>query len=124
MKPARPWKELRDALYATMTPERQATHEQRCRDELDRLDRGVIAYPVTLTPDSHDAILVTFPDVPEAVAFGRTEEEAVAHAIDALFTAFDAYVTDGKKLPLPSWIEGARVVEIPLAILPNPREED
>jgi len=41
-------------------------------------------YPVVLTRDSNDAVQVTFPDVPEAVTFGDTEDEALLQAVDAL----------------------------------------
>lgn len=58
-------------------------------------------YPVILTPDE-DTILVTFPDVPEAITFGKTQEEALLHAVDALETALSFYVDARKPLPEPS----------------------
>lgn len=58
-------------------------------------------YPVTLTPDD-GTVLVTFPDVPEAITFGADEEEALLHAVDALETALSFYVDDRKPLPAPS----------------------
>ena len=58
-------------------------------------------YPVILTPDD-GTVLVTFPDVPEAITFGEDEEEALMHAIDALETGLSFYVDDRKKLPTPS----------------------
>lgn len=58
-------------------------------------------YPVILTPDE-DAILVTFPDVPEAITFGQTKEEALCQAVDALETALSFYVDARKPLPEPS----------------------
>ena len=47
-------------------------------------------------------MLVTFPDVPEAITFGVNEEEALIHAVDALETALSFYVDDRKPLPSPS----------------------
>ena len=121
---ARRWKELRDKRYDSMTPEVRAAHEERVRKELDRVGRGVIGYPVVLTPDDNGTFLVTFPDVPGAVTFGETEEEALTRAVDALLTVFDGLVREGKEMPLPSWrVEGAGVVEIPLDQLPNPGSE-
>ena len=38
-------------------------------------------YPVTLTPDG-DTLLVTFADVPEAITFGTSVEDALAQAVD------------------------------------------
>jgi antitoxin HicB len=58
-------------------------------------------YPVILTPDD-GTLLVTFPDVPEAITFGANEEEALSHAVDALETALSFYVDDRKPLPVPS----------------------
>lgn len=58
-------------------------------------------YPVTLTPDG-DTVLVTFPDVPEALTFGADEDEALLQAVDALETALSFYVQARKPLPVPS----------------------
>lgn len=57
-------------------------------------------YPVILTPDE-GAVLVTFPDVPEAITFGADEDEALLYAIDALETALSFYVDARKPLPKP-----------------------
>lgn len=59
-------------------------------------------YPVTLTPDDNDTVLVTFEDVPEAITFGVDEDEALLNAIDALETALAFYVEDRKPLPAAS----------------------
>ncbi|MFA5923327.1 MAG: type II toxin-antitoxin system HicB family antitoxin [Methylococcaceae bacterium] len=66
-------------------------------------------YPVILTPDD-GAVLVTFPDVPEAITFGVNEEEALIHAVDALETALSFYVDDRKPLPVPSVQSGLPTV--------------
>ncbi|MDD5271683.1 MAG: hypothetical protein PHU14_03075 [Methylovulum sp.] len=58
-------------------------------------------YPVVLTPDN-GSILVTFPDVPEAITFGKDDDDALRHAVDALETALSFYVDDRKALPEPS----------------------
>lgn len=58
-------------------------------------------YPVILSPDD-GSFLVTFPDVPEAITFGETEEEALRQAVDALETALSFYVDARKALPEPS----------------------
>jgi len=59
-------------------------------------------YPVVLNRDSNDTVLVTFPDVPEAVTFGETEDEALLQAVDALETALSFYVDARKPLPTTS----------------------
>jgi len=58
-------------------------------------------YPVILTPDE-GTLLVTFPDVPEAITFGMTADEAMLHAVDALETGLSFYVDARKPLPEPS----------------------
>lgn len=58
-------------------------------------------YPVILTPDE-GTVLVTFPDVPEAITFGADKDEAMLYAVDALETALSMYVDARKPLPLVS----------------------
>ncbi|MBI3093889.1 MAG: type II toxin-antitoxin system HicB family antitoxin [Rhodocyclales bacterium] len=58
-------------------------------------------YPVILTPDD-GTMLVTFPDVPEAITFGADTDEALMYAVDALESALSFYVDDRKPLPIPS----------------------
>ncbi|MBK6403004.1 MAG: type II toxin-antitoxin system HicB family antitoxin [Rhodocyclaceae bacterium] len=66
-------------------------------------------YPVTLTPDD-GTVLVTFPDVPEAITFGADEDEALLQAVDALESALAFYVGDRKPLPMPSAADGRPTV--------------
>jgi len=69
-------------------------------------------YPVRLTRDDNDTFLVTFPDVPEAVTFGDTEEEALERAPDALLSVFDALMKDRRDIPAPS-APGRHFVTVP-----------
>ena len=69
----------------------------------------MVRYPVTLTQDDNDTILVTFPDFPEATTFGDDESEALARAADALETVIDAYIRDKRDVPAPSAVTGASV---------------
>jgi antitoxin HicB len=66
-------------------------------------------YPVTLAPDE-GTVLVTFPDVPEAITFGADEDEALLQAVDALETALSFYVDARKPLPVPSAADGRPTV--------------
>ena len=68
------------------------------------------AYPVELEPDDNDTILVTFPDVPGAITFGETEDEALVHAVDALETILNFYIADRRDIPLPSPADGRPTV--------------
>ncbi len=62
----------------------------------------MLIYPVELTPDDNDTLLITFPDVPEAVTFGEDEAEALLMAEDALLVMFSAYMDDRQRIPEPS----------------------
>jgi antitoxin HicB len=62
----------------------------------------MLAYPVILEPDDNGTLLVTLPDVPEAVTFGEDEAGALRHAVDALETMLAARVSDRQEVPLPS----------------------
>lgn len=70
-------------------------------------------YPVTLTTDTNGTILVRFPDVPGAVTYGSTKQEALDRAVDALLTVFDAYMKDKRDIPAPSASKGLGV-EVPV----------
>jgi antitoxin HicB len=59
-------------------------------------------YPAILTPDDNGTVLVTFPDVPEAITFGADDDEALLQAVDALESALAFYVGERKPLPVPS----------------------
>lgn len=66
-------------------------------------------YPVILAPDG-GTVLVTFPDVPEAITFGADEDEALLQADDALETGLSFYVDTRKPLPVPSAAHGRPTV--------------
>jgi len=69
-------------------------------------------YPVILTPDD-GTVLVTFPDVPEAITFGADEDDALLQAVDALETGLSFYVDGRKPLPVPSAADGRPTVRPP-----------
>ncbi|CAK0739211.1 antitoxin HicB [Gammaproteobacteria bacterium] len=73
----------------------------------------MLAYPVELEPDDNGTILVTFPDIPEAVTFGEDEEDALGHALDCLDTVLWARIKDREDIPLPSPLDGRRGVFLP-----------
>jgi antitoxin HicB len=70
---------------------------------------AMLQYPVRLILDDNDTILVEFPDIPEAVTFGATAEEALLRAQDALATAIEGYIKDRREIPTPSRMAGLRV---------------
>jgi len=90
----------------------------------------MLYYPVDLTPDDNDTVMVTFPDVPEAVSFGADEDEALANAVEALETALNGYIADRRDIPAPSALDGRPDVapsllgELKLAIYQAMRARD
>ncbi|MDR2925881.1 MAG: type II toxin-antitoxin system HicB family antitoxin [Azoarcus sp.] len=75
-------------------------------------------FPVTLAPDEEDSgFVVTFPDIPEAITQGETEDEALAMAQEALETALEFYFEDKRAVPEPSRpARGQPVVELPASL--------
>ena len=73
-----------------------------------------LAYPVNLQV-MPDTVLVSFPDIPEALTEGTTEREALLEAADCLVAALGGYVNDGRSIPQPSASNGP-VVELPALI--------
>ena len=74
------------------------------------------AYPVNLRKDGK-FILVTLPDIPEAVTQGRDRTEALKAAKDVLETAMDVYFDERRPVPAPSQPKrGQPVVEVPASL--------
>lgn len=71
-------------------------------------------YPVEFTPDDNGTVMVTFPDVPEALTFGDDEDDALARAPDALETALAGYIQDRREIPRPSPARGRAMVDMHL----------
>src|ERR1700733_8921116 len=73
----------------------------------------MLSYPIELTPDSNGTLLVTFPDVPEAITVGENEDDADVQALDALEAALEIYFSEKRFIPLPSKAKrGQRVVTL------------
>jgi predicted RNase H-like HicB family nuclease len=70
----------------------------------------VLSYPARLIPTEDGQILVRLVDVPEAAAFGSTEEEALANVQPILEAVLSSYCVDGRPIPAPSDICGAPTV--------------
>lgn len=71
----------------------------------------MLSYPVKLTPDDNDTVLVSAPDFPELTTFGEDEEDALWHAVDALEEAIAARMQTREDVPEPS--RGRRRVALP-----------
>lgn len=74
----------------------------------------MLAYPVILTPDTNDTLLVTCPDLPEVTTFGEDEAAALAYAVDAIETIIAARIDDREDIPPASApAEGQHLVRLP-----------
>jgi antitoxin HicB len=71
-------------------------------------------YPVHLERQADGSVLVTFPDVPEAVADGADPDEALREAQDALIAALGGYINALRPIPGPSSMKGPRIHLPPL----------
>jgi antitoxin HicB len=74
-------------------------------------------YPVRMLPDDNGTILVTFPDVPEAITFGENEQDALARAAEALEAALAGYIDKNVDIPRPSQPKTKRTIVIGLPAL-------
>ncbi len=70
----------------------------------------MLKYPARLNPTEDGLIRVRLPDVPEAAAFGATEEEALAAVQPILEAVLSSYCVDGRPIPSPSDVCGAPTV--------------
>lgn len=61
-------------------------------------------------------VLVTVPDIPEAITFGETEAEVRSRAVDAIETAIGGLIKHGRDVPLPSPAAGRPTVTLPATI--------
>lgn len=75
-------------------------------------------YPALFRRGSEGEFIVSFPDLPEALTFGRSEEEAFTAAQDCLREALRGRIRDWESIPEPSRdVEGARLVAPPAEIV-------
>ena len=70
----------------------------------------MITYPVRLVPTSTGQVKAIFPDLPQAVAEGRDEEDALFRAKFVLEMCLGHRIARGEPPPAPSDICGAPTV--------------
>ena len=73
------------------------------------------AYPVTLE-STDEGVLVSFPDIPEALTSGSDRHEALAEAADCLLAALGGYILERRPLPAASPARGRPLVPLPALI--------
>jgi antitoxin HicB len=76
----------------------------------------MLIYPVHFDLDNNGTVLVTFPDIPEAVTFGDDETDAKSRAVDALIAMFSAYMDDRQIIPMPSPLKDRPGVVLPIGV--------
>ena len=59
-------------------------------------------YPVILTHLDNGDVMVSFPDIPEAITYGENEAFALEWAQDALHVALAGYMDEHLDIPAPS----------------------
>jgi predicted RNase H-like HicB family nuclease len=72
----------------------------------------LLSYPVILADDGFGTVYVLCPDIPEAMTYAATREEAAAKARDALEGALDLYRIEGRPIPRPGRTKGDIVVSL------------
>jgi antitoxin HicB len=74
-------------------------------------------YPARFEPAEEGGYVVTFRDIPEAIAQGDDEAEALKEAKSALVDAMDFYFEDNRAVPRPSKRqEGDRLISLPASV--------
>jgi antitoxin HicB len=75
----------------------------------------IMRYAIRIRKDSNDTFLVTVPDLPDAITFGETLEDAKLQALDAIETAMMARMADREAIPEPK-MAGRYYVELRPAV--------
>lgn len=72
----------------------------------------MLVYPIILTPDGNDTLLVTCPLLPMVATFGTDEADAFRHGLEAIEVALASMIEDGEDVPVPP--RGAKGPPLPL----------
>lgn len=76
----------------------------------------MLFYPVELTPDDNDTLLVTCPLLPEVTSFGADPDEAMRNAREAIEEAVAARLARWEDVPIAdNLVVGMVGVRLPLA---------
>ena len=72
-----------------------------------------LAWPADLQTQEDGSVLVTFPDIPEALTEGVTEADALAQAGDCLIAALGGYVAARRAIPRGSPARARAMIALP-----------
>ena len=75
-----------------------------------------LVWPADLQRQEDGSILVSFPDIPEALTEGATEAEALMEAQDCVIAALGGYVEGRHPIPAPSPVRGRTSVALPVLV--------
>ena len=75
-----------------------------------------LVWPADLERQEDGSILVSFPDIPEALTEGATEAEALIEAQDCVIAALGGYVEGRHPIPAPSPVRGRTSVALPVLV--------
>jgi antitoxin HicB len=77
----------------------------------------MVAYPAALEREADGGFVVTFRDLPEAVAQGDDLDQALEAGMYSFAVALEFRIRDGEAWPRPSpALEGERVITLPVLI--------
>lgn len=71
-----------------------------------------LRYAVSLAPDDNGTVLVTVPDLPDAVTFGDDRDDALARVVDAIESALMGRMAAREEIPSPR-TAGTDLVTLP-----------
>lgn len=75
-------------------------------------------YPAKFESNGEGGFIGTFRDIPEAITEVYPEENFIDIARDALISAIDFYIEDGRKLPEPSHVlEDEVLIDLPTSVV-------
>lgn len=63
------------------------------------------------------SVLITFPDIPEALTEATTSQDATVEAEDCLVAALGGYVSARRTIPQPSQTSGHTTISLPFLIV-------
>ncbi len=61
----------------------------------------MLTYALRLATNYNGMVMATFPDIPEALALGRDDDEAIEEAKRALEATLERYEEEGREFPPP-----------------------
>lgn len=73
----------------------------------------MLCYQVALA-QAQGVFNVSFPQVPEALTYGSSREEALANAVDVLLTALIVYENEHRAFPLGGAVQGQDYAVLPV----------